>query len=117
MLDSKLFYGQEIGSLEEWTPRLKEYYPHSAEGIPYIEWLNTQIPRRLYLEVSYPTLSCHPSEMRLHLSMIEDKDEYHPQYLQKRIQNANYVGYGYLLGLLGVEQRKPRFYTQPYLYL
>lgn len=115
-MDSKLFLGQEIGNIDDVILKLKKYFPHSSEGWDYISWVNTKLPKGIYLEIWYPYFNCKSTEMSVHLNMLEDKFEYSMSYMKKTMKKANYIGYGYVLGLLRIPYEKPVFYTKYYNY-
>ena len=123
LFDSKLFYGREIGSVEQIVPLLMNMVEHPprecTNWIDQVNWINTQLPKGLWLEVTYPNYSCEPSEMRVHFSLIEDGKNgnyFTSKQLKKAIQKANYSAYGYYLGKLNIEYSEPVFYTKYSIY-
>lgn len=118
--DSKLFYGKELGTFEEIVPNLMKLIdepPRKCTNvIDQVNWINTQLPEGLWLEVTYPRYSCPVSEMKVHFSLLEDGDIVSMKDMKKVLRNANYVGYGYYLGKLDLEYTEPVFYTRYYIY-
>ncbi len=116
MMDSKLFFGTELGCMTEIIPRLKVFYPHNSTGWEYLTWVNTKIPMGLYLDVWYPHFHCPEDEMKVHLNLLEDRFEYTVRFMNKLFENANYAEYAHLLGLLELPYKKPVLYTKHYKY-
>lgn len=120
VFDSKLFYGRELGSVEEIVPQLMymiESPPRACiNWIDQVNWINTQLPKGLWVEVTYPNYSCDPSEMKVHFSLLEDGKNMTAKQMKKVIQKANYSAYGYYLGKLSIEYSEPVFYTKHYIY-
>lgn len=119
-VDSKLFFGAQLGTFETVVPKLlslfdkppREYLNH----IDQVNWLNTQLPKGLWLEVTYPHFSCPVSEMQVHFNLIDDDNQFTPKEMKKIIKNANYSGYSYYMGKLNINYTEPMFYTKYYIY-
>jgi hypothetical protein len=122
MYDSKLFFGMELGPLDEIIYKLLCYYPLNNEHLKHltmidiVSWINTKLPDGVWLEVHYPKYTCDPSEMRAHLSLIDDSHEITLKKMKKYLRKANYIGYGYVLGQLNIKYKNPKFYTKYYDY-
>ena len=123
ILDSKLFYGCELGDALDVMPLLTCVFGsfETEEGpepsvIDLTEWLNTQLPEGLFLEVSYPQLPCDDKDMFLHLNMLEYDEPISSAEMADTLSNAKYDHYSYLLGRLNLEYKPPTFYTLSYKY-
>lgn len=115
-MDSKLFFGSEIGCITYVIPLLRKHYPHSTLGWEYIRYVNTQLPKGVFLDIWYPHITCPESEMRVHLNIMDDRFEYSAKEMKKILKRANIEGYAYVLGLLRLPYQKPTIYTKHYNY-
>lgn len=117
-VDSKLFFGTELGSALPVVDRLVTYYdiPRDSSLIDKVNGINTHLPKGVWLEITYPVRECEESEMNAHLSLLDDHDSFTPKQLKKTIKKANYGEYGYILSVLDVPYSKPLFYTCHYIY-
>lgn len=119
--DSKLFYGIELGKLEDvlgmFNDCYMEYPPHKPHDmIDEVGWINTQLPEGVYLEVTYPKRSCEDNEMIAHLTLLDNDDNITAKEMRKFLKNVNVSQYGYVLGMLGLQYQEPTFYTKYYIY-
>lgn len=118
--DSKLFFGAELGKLEEVLNKLNNLYPNPPRKpdnlFDNVNWINTQLPDGVFLEVVYPRLDCEPEEMVAHLSLLDEDENLSVEDMREIIKNSNYMGYSYILGKLNIEFKEPLFYTKYYVY-
>jgi hypothetical protein len=120
--DSKLFYGTELGPLTDIIKRLDTIIPKPPhkpiDNIDAIGWINTQLPKGIFLETMYPYRDCDPNEMVAHLNLLDDSRDDSITYknMKKLLKRANYTGYANILGRLGMDYKEPVFYIQTYVY-
>jgi hypothetical protein len=111
MKDTKIFYGCELGQLTSITglfSRVFKYPRSNLDNFDKIEWLNTQLPEGVYLDISYSYRDDEEDNMKVHLSMIDDYDV--------DTDDCNIDGYTEVLKMLEKPFTEPKQYTLSYYY-
>jgi hypothetical protein len=118
--DSKLFYGMELGNLTDILLACRKFTaipPHPPRSfIEEVDWINTQLPEGVFLEVTYPCRQCPESEMIAHVNLFDNYISLSKQEMYEAIRAVNYAGYGWVIGNLGLTYKEPMFYTRHYVY-
>lgn len=118
--DSKLFCGMKLGYINDIVGKLNTFIlppPHPpVDLVDHLGWINTQIPDNLYLDVSYPYRDCDPSQMEVHLTLLDNDDTFSLETMRDFLKTLNLIGYEFILEKLGIEYKEPVFYTEYYVY-
>lgn len=120
MKDSKIFCGMPIGTADKLQVSLKIFGTPPRQPVDFIDllgWINMQLPKGVYLDVSYDYYGAPLSETYVHITLL-DSSEYISLHDMKSFVNdkINLIGYGHVLGMLGIKYKKPKFYTIPFIY-
>ncbi len=119
-IDSKLFYGSELGSLPDILIACRKFipYPHRkpTDLVDEVEWINTQLPDGLFLEITYPVRDCSEHQMVAHATMLDYSEEIQQKEMEDVLLYSNCEAYADFLKNLGLTHRDPVFYTRHYVY-
>ncbi len=120
-VDSKLFYGAELGKLSDVLAQCRAFLPLPSREpdnlVDEVGWINTQLADGLFLEVTYPIRDCPESEMIAHINLIDDdKESWNMHEIANILLVSAYDNYKKFLSDMSMEYKEPVFYTRHYVY-
>lgn len=120
--DSKLFFGMKLDSMTQVVDELKKHYTYvlptktKTQMIQFMEWVNTQIPDDVFLDVAYTRFSDPVTQFSVHINMINDIEGLNQKQLVDHFNNINVPTYENFVRKLGYTPQPPTLYLVHYIY-